>query len=583
MGRGNRDEERSMSLQSLEDEEGHDDDDDDGHDHQNDHDPVRAAGRGPEEEDISPDEQRTPRTPSLRATTAALCLGMLTHSYLLISVFPYSGFLAMHLLDLDETAASQYAGFLASSFMAGRAVTSLAWGRAADWYGRTTVLYTSLLLQCLFSLAFGLVRRSFAAALVVRFLLGCSNGIMGTIKTIVSEISTKEEEARTMTFVIGMWGWGFLASPAVAGALAEPIRQYPNVEWIQQQDVLRRWPFLLPNLLGAALCMIAFVLIKLFVRETLPVHDRRSFIADVRRWWDRRCRRQRHLYRPVLKMHESDSNLGYEDDDGDCVYDDTYDDGNNGKSVTSMASLMSRLETRKCLTVYWLYSFVGLTVDESFPLFCLSHEAGFGLPEKEIGKILSLCGLIFAVCQYCIYNSVYSRCGLYGSIKVGLSLSAPLLCLVPLSLLLNRGMEMGELRWSTFVFLAGLLALYRCFALVFFSSISIATNRTVPVSDRASMNGLSVLGGSVAKALGPSFAGLLTTLSVRWLGSFASLLVFGSVSILGLSVLTLSLFFLHDEEAAAASVVDDDGEQKPIVQKSIELLSQGKLVQKILK
>jgi len=384
-----------MSLQPLEYEEGHDDD---GHDHQNDHVPVRAAGPrgGPEEEGISPVKQEsTTRTPSLRATTAALCLGMLTHSYLLISVFPYSGFLAMHLLDLDETSASKYAGFLASSFMAGRAVTSLAWGRAADRYGRTTVLYTSLLLQCLFSLAFGLVRRSFAAALVVRFLLGCSNGIMGTIKTIVSEISTKEEEARTMTFVIGMWGWGFLASPAVAGALAEPIRQYPNVEWIQQQDVLRLYPFLLPNLLGAALCMIAFVLIKLFVHETLPVHDRRSFIADVRRWWDRRCRRQKHLYRPVLKMHDSDSNLHYEDDAGDCVYDDTYDDGNNGKSVTSMASLMSRLETRKCLTIYWLYSFVGLTVDESFPLFCLSHKAGFGLPEKEIGKILSLCGLIF--------------------------------------------------------------------------------------------------------------------------------------------------------------------------------------------
>jgi hypothetical protein len=35
------------------------------------------------------------------ATTslASLCLCMLTHSYLLISVFPYSGFMAIHLIE----------------------------------------------------------------------------------------------------------------------------------------------------------------------------------------------------------------------------------------------------------------------------------------------------------------------------------------------------------------------------------------------------------------------------------------------------------------------------------------------------
>lgn len=55
--------------------------------------------------------------------TVALCFCMLTHSYLLISVFPYSGFLAIHLLNLrlqSEDSAGPYAGLIASSFMAGR-------------------------------------------------------------------------------------------------------------------------------------------------------------------------------------------------------------------------------------------------------------------------------------------------------------------------------------------------------------------------------------------------------------------------------------------------------------------------------
>ena len=557
MGPRSRDEERIDPLHKGE----HDDDDDDS---------FHGERRGGIV--VPPEDDHVITRPSLRATTAALCLGMLTHSYLLISVFPYSGFLAMHLLDLDETAASQYAGLIASSFMLGRALTSLAWGRAADAYGRTTLLYTSLALQGFFSVAFGLVRRSFVAALVIRFLLGCSNGVIALIKTIVSEISSKEDEAHLMSFVLGFWSIGFLFSPALAGFLADPVGQYPEVDWIQQLSVLHTLPFLLPNLFGAALCLIAVVSIKLFVRETLPGHQRRSIVADLQRWWQWR-RQHQHQYRPVLKTHESDRDFGPEKED---------EYSNNEKPVTSMASLMSRPETRKCLVVFWLYSFLGLTVDECFPLFCLSHEAGFGLPEKEIGRVLSLCGLIFALCQYGLYSAVYNRYGLYGSIKVSSALSTPILFFVPLSLVLNRGME-GELRWTTFFFLAGMLALHRCFSLVFFSSISVATNRTVPVCDRASMNGLSVLGGSVAKALGPTFAGLLTTGSVKWLGRYASLLVFGTISMIGLCVTLLAFVFLRDEEAAEPNVDKDEEreeEEEEIVQ-SIELLPRGHQKNKI--
>jgi len=539
-------------------------------------DPLEEEPGGKEENDddhvLCGNNNSAPSTPpasSLHATTAALCFCMLTHSYLLISVFPYSGFLAMHLLDLDETEAAQYAGYLASSFMVGRACSSLALGRAADRYGRTTVLCTSLLLQFVFSLWFGFVRRSFLMALTIRFLLGFTNGIMQVIKTLVSEISSKEDEARNMTFVIGMWGWGFLVSPAVAGALAEPVRQYPDSVWIQESNFLQAFPFVLPNLLGAGLCLFAVLAIKLFVRETLPETERHSFVGDVRRW-QRRVFGVRDQSVRVLKAHESDRDFS-QDEEGDCEFVLQNGSRSKQKEVTSMVSLMSRPKTRKCLAIYWLYSFVGLTVDECFPLFCLSHTAGFGLSEKEIGKILSLCGMIFAICQYCVYNSVYNRFGLYGSIKIGSCLSGPVLLLIPLSLLLNRGMPIGELRWRTFVFLACMLAMYRCFSLVFFSSISVATNRTVPVSDRAAMNGLSVLGGSVAKGIGPTFAGILTTVSVKWLGHYASMAMFGIIGILGLGVTASSVLLLHDENEETSEAIDDDGQEQENIVQNIEL------------
>jgi MFS family permease len=127
-------------------------------------------------------------------STIALCACALTHSYLLISVFPYSGFMAIELIpSANEENAGSYAGLIASAFMIGRAVSSYSWGKAADVYGRTTVLYASLVLSFFFSVMFGLAD-SFTAVLIWRFLLGLGNGLMGTTKTAVSELAGSNSE-----------------------------------------------------------------------------------------------------------------------------------------------------------------------------------------------------------------------------------------------------------------------------------------------------------------------------------------------------------------------------------------------------
>jgi MFS family permease len=127
-------------------------------------------------------------------STIALCACGLTHSYLLISVFPYSAFMAIELIpSANEENAGSYAGLIASTFMIGRAITSLSWGKTADVYGRITVLYASLILSFVFSIMFGLAG-NFTSALIWRFLLGLSNGLMGTAKTAVSELAGSNKE-----------------------------------------------------------------------------------------------------------------------------------------------------------------------------------------------------------------------------------------------------------------------------------------------------------------------------------------------------------------------------------------------------
>lgn len=226
----------------------------------------------------APINDYTPNVAEHTRSTIAVCLSVFSVSYTLISVFPYSGFMAIQLLPnkLNEENVGFYAGLISSSFMVGRAVSSYAWGKTADVYGRVACLTVSLLLCSLLSLAFGL-STTLWAALWWRFCLGAANGVLPIAKTAVSELAGGDEqlETRAMGLVMGMWGWGFLVGPAISGVIAEPLKQYPDARWLRDESswvhaILEKFPFFLPNLVGAVLGVIALVAVNLFVTETLP-------------------------------------------------------------------------------------------------------------------------------------------------------------------------------------------------------------------------------------------------------------------------------------------------------------------------
>ena len=167
--------------------------------------PPLSGLSGSDEEELSEKNELAPSAHT--AATIALCLCMLTHSWLLISVYPYSGFMAIDLIpEVNEENAGSYAGMIASSFMIGRALSSYGWGKLADIYGRKFVLFASLGLSCLFSLLFGMAP-TFGTALVWRFMLGLGNGIIGTAKTTTSEIAYGNQKLETRGMGIGKCGF----------------------------------------------------------------------------------------------------------------------------------------------------------------------------------------------------------------------------------------------------------------------------------------------------------------------------------------------------------------------------------------
>lgn len=157
------------------------------------------------------------------------------------------------------------------------------------------------------------------------------------------------------------------------------------------------------------------------------------------------------------------------------------------------------------------FSFTSILTDEGFPLFAIASSGGLNLTETGVGKILSGSGILFILGQYFLFTLLVDRYGLYKTMLIG-STASVCIFLIPLALYLNRDQaEANDLSWSAFIFLCLILGIRNVGNIITVSSITIATNRTVTADQRASMNGISMFGGSIAKMLGPACAGFLVS------------------------------------------------------------------------
>lgn len=158
-----------------------------------------------------------------------------------------------------------------------------------------------------------------------------------------------------------------------------------------------------------------------------------------------------------------------------------------------------------------------------------------------IGSILSGSGLLFALSQYCVYAKLVKRWGIYPALKIGCAASVVLVPFIPLAVPLNSNAPEGHISVSAFIFLSVVMAVIRIFGMVFQSSMTMATNKTVSAHRRGTMNSLFMLGGSFDKGIRPAFAGVLTArlLSSGVVGinpRFGSVIIFGIIGGLGAAV-----------------------------------------------
>ena len=99
---------------------------------------------------------------------------VLSSALSMTGLFPYVAFMTADFMEVNIDQAGYYAGYVASSMMFGRLLSSVFWGRMSDRIGRKPVLYVGCFSIIIFSILFGF-SVNFWMALFTRFLLGTTS------------------------------------------------------------------------------------------------------------------------------------------------------------------------------------------------------------------------------------------------------------------------------------------------------------------------------------------------------------------------------------------------------------------------
>ncbi|XP_073044231.1 protein ZINC INDUCED FACILITATOR 1-like isoform X1 [Primulina eburnea] len=390
------------------------------------------------------------------------------------SLFPFLYFMIrdFHIAKREEDI-SFYAGYVGSSFMLGRALTSLLWGLVADKYGRKPIILFGTIIVVILNTLFGL-SVNFWMAISTRFILGSLCGILGPMRAYASEICRKEQEALGMSVVSTSWGIGLVIGPAVGGFLAQPAEKYPHI--FSKESIFGRFPYFLPCLTISVFALVASI-VSCWLPETLHTHHKENIEQDARK-----AVLEGNSYKSV-KQHKIK--------------------GSEGSLLLKNRSILKNWPLLSAIMVYCIFQLHDMAYTEIFSLWAVSPRkfGGLSFTTSDVGVVLAITGFGMLIFQLFLYTWVEKTLGTITVSRIGAVISIPLL--------------------SSYPFIAGLSGLVLLLVLNCASmlknvlSISITTcllvmqNRAVPQEQRGAANGISMSAMSLFKAVGPAAGGSL--------------------------------------------------------------------------
>ncbi|KAK0385004.1 hypothetical protein NLU13_7482 [Sarocladium strictum] len=428
--------------------------------------------------------------------------------------------------SLPDATISAQAGTLTASFTAAQFLTAMMWGRVADsnYAGRKTVILIGLCGTAISCLGFGF-STTFWQALFFRTLGGITNGNVGVMRTMISEIiREKKYQSRAFLLLPMTFNIGVIIGPILGGLLSDPAGSYPSL--FGDVAFFKDYPYAAPNILSTFLLTCSVLAVWFGLEETLDTL--RDGPPDIGRRLGLRLSK-------MFRRHSSNTS-GYQ-----AVPDNDHDDqaslelSSEAAKPPTTRRFTQRLPFRRiftrnvCMTIlaHWL---LALTVGSfnslwfiflSTPVYNPSTSehsttlpfrftGGIGMKPATIGVATAVLGIIGISMQLFLYPPISHRLGTVLSWRLSLLcfpfayLLVPYLSVIPSTSEPPAG-KTGPLLWLGIVGVLLIQVTGRTFAL---PGQNILVNNCCPhPSVLGTVHGLAQSVSSSARTLGPIISG----------------------------------------------------------------------------
>ncbi|XP_043688441.1 probable peptide/nitrate transporter At3g43790 isoform X2 [Telopea speciosissima] len=363
-----------------------------------------------------------------------------------------------------------YAGFVGSSFMIGRALTSTLWGMAADRYGRKPIIMIGTFSVLIFNMLFGL-STNYSMALSTRFILGGFNCVLGSIRAYAAEICRDEYRALGQSVVSTSTSIGVIMGPAIGGYFAQPAEKFPHI--FSKSSLFGRYPYFLPCLAISILSGCVFIAC-FWLPETLHMHSKENEQSN--------------------DAHEAPS---YGSDEKEAIKETT-----EKESSSTDENLLKNWPLMSTIILYCVFSLHDFAFSEIFSLWAVSGKkyGGLSFTSQAVGQVHAISGFGILLFQFFVFPPEKSP-GPIMVTRVSAILSIPLTQSFPFIAALS-GLSLDLILNVVCIFKNAL-------SVSIMTGLFILQNVAVPQHQRAAANGISMTLVSLFKAFGPAGGGVL--------------------------------------------------------------------------
>ncbi|KAH9027355.1 MFS general substrate transporter [Lactarius hengduanensis] len=460
------------------------------------------------DQEVRTDLNSTP-TPLPKAQICVLLTAWFAESVLTGSISPYLNELVRELPNVggDARKVGYYTGIIVALHYAAEVATSFQWNRLSDHVGRKPVLLCCFAGTTLSVLLFGL-SRSFWTIILSRCLHGAMKGHIGAVKSVIAELTDETNVARGFAMPPVAWSLGTVIGPMIGGVLSRPQDRWPHMF---SHPFWADYPYFLPCLVAATFTSLSFVIMALYLEETLNSRPSESL---------------------QLARINPDTPQGEADDSPDL--DMSPDESEKPLPLRSVFTRPVIITVANYAMLALLDSMVGAYV----PLVWSTpvEFGGLNLNPASIGSWLSLYGVMDGIFQFTFFSRFISRFGLRRVFVSSIVSCAVIYAIFPFeNLAAVAGGGSNLVVWLLIILQLSLLCIFDMAygTMYMYVSSAITSKRSLGAAF-----GLSQVATSVQYALGPAVADWLFAFSLTHNvlgGNFAYIVLVG-VACIGLGV-----------------------------------------------